>query len=320
MHLTFLSPEAALIGLGVVVPLVALALAESRARTARSVLRLPPPATRRSAYVLAICAVAALVAAGAAQPMLQRYRPQAVRSDAAAFIVVDTTKSMQAAPHRGSATRFDRSRRLAKRMRSAIADVPTGVVSLTDRALLHLLPTRSTESFYFTLDRALGIERPAAMERGNALGTSLESLAPMSTTNFFPPSAKRRLIVVFTDAETQPFDARRLQKVFKTSRITTILVRVGSPSERIYDGGAPDPYYRPLQAAPEWASLFARAVGGYAFGENDFGRAVKAAKRAAGSGPHHGQTTEVDATPLSSYAFGLAFVPLAFLLWRRNFR
>lgn len=318
MRITFLSPEAALIGLGVALPLLALFRAEARVQAARRLLRLPPPMTRSSVYLVAICAFAALVAAGAAQPMLERYRTHPVRSDAAMYVALDTTKSMQATARPGAETRFDRARRLAKKMRAALSDVPTGVVSLTDQVLLHLFPTQSGESFQVVVDRALDIERPRSIDRNNRLGSSLEPLANVATGNFFQDSRKRRVLIVLTDAESQIFDTRRLQKIFDDSGITTILVRVGSARERVYVDGQVDPTYRAMDQAPALAALFAETVGGFAYSEHEVDEAIAAARTALGRGAHRGRTTEVDPTPLASYVLALSFLPLGFLLWRRN--
>lgn len=320
MRLTFLSPEAALVGLAVAVPVFALMLAESRARIARAVLRLPAPLARGWPYVAAIAVFAVCVAIGAAQPVLERERTRAVRSDAEAFFAFDTTRSMKASSSADSETRFERARRLGKEMRAALPELRVGVVSVTDRVLAHLFPTANHRSFVLTVDKALGVERPASALRGAALSSRLEAFTGLPKERFFAPNSRYRLLVVFTDAESQPFSRAFLADSFRNSRIETIVIRVGSNRERVYEDGAPDPLYVPQEGAAEAAEGFAEATGGAAFEEDELGAAIEAARKSAGEGGPQAESKEIEPTPLASYAFAAAFLPLAFLLWRRNFR
>lgn len=320
MRVTFLSPEAALVGLAVAVPVAALLLAESRARIARAVLRLPAPLARGWPYVAAIAVFAVFVAIGAAQPVLERERTRAVRSDAEALFAFDTSRSMKAASSASADTRFERATRLGMEMRAALPDLRVGVVSVTDRVLAHLFPTANDESFVLTVDKSLGIERPPSVQRGSALGTRLEAFAGLPKEGFFAPGSRHRLLVVFTDAESQPFSKAYLSDSFRDSRIETIVIRIGSDRDRIFEDGAPDPRYVPEEGAAEAADSFAEATGGAAFEEGELREAIEAARRGAGEDGPRAESREVEPTPLASYAFAAAFLPLAFLLWRRNFR
>src|SRR5439155_8296475 len=97
MSVSFLSPLAALIALGVAVPLAAFAVVRRRAAQARAALGLPEPGRReRAAVPVALAAVAALVAVAAAQPVLHDERTRKVRTDAEAWAVLDTSRSMLA--------------------------------------------------------------------------------------------------------------------------------------------------------------------------------------------------------------------------------
>jgi hypothetical protein len=319
MSITFLSPEAALIGLAVAVPLAALVLAESRARMARTILRLPGRFTRGSAYTIAIGAFAVLISLGAAQPVLERDHTRTVRHDAEALFVFDTSKSMASAPSPLAETRFQRARRMAKQLRGAIPDIPTGVASLADRVLLHLFPTTEIASFQRTLDQSLAIERPPSVMRRNRVVTNLDTLAVLAKGRFFRDDSRQKLLVIFTDAETEPFNAEVLRAAFAGSGISTILVRVGNESERLFDKGVVDPRYQAPAGAAQSAQLFADAVGGATFDEADFDQAIAAARAETAAAPT-AKITDTTPTPLSSYAFAVAFLPLGFLLWRRNVR
>ena len=320
MRLTFLSPEAALVGLAVGVPVVALMLAESRARIARTVLKLPAPLARGWPYVAAIVAFAFFVSIGAAQPVLERERAHAVRNDAEALFAFDTTRSMQASSSAGSDTRFERAQRLGREMRSALPELRVGVASVTDRVLAHLFPTANNQSFVLTLEKAIGIERPASVQRGNGLGSSLEAFTGLPKQGFFAAGTRYRLLVIFTDAESRPINRAFLADAFRASRIETIVIRVGSDRERVYEDGAPDPRYVPEEGAAESAEAFAEATDGLTFEEDELGQAIEAARKSAGEGGPQAESKEIEPTPLASYAFAAAFLPLAFLLWRRNFR
>jgi hypothetical protein len=76
----------------------------------------------------------------------------------------------------------------------------------------------------------------------------------------------------------------------------------------------------PEEGAAEAAEIFAEATGGATFDEDELGRAIEVARRGAGEGGPQAESKEIEPTPLASYAFAAAFLPLAFLLWRRNFR
>lgn len=320
MRLTFLSPEAALIGLAVGAPIVALTLAESRARIVRTLLRLPAPATRGWLYLAAIVVFAIFVSVGAAQPVLERERLRPVRSDAEVFFVFDTTRSMAASSSADGETRFERARQMAKDMRLSLRELRVGVASVTDRVLPHLFPSANLQSFHLTLDKTLGVERPASVQRGNGLGSSLGSFAGLPAQQFFDRAARHHVLVIFTDAESRAFNPALLRAAYRRSKIETILVRLGSGGERVYENRVPDLRYQPQANASALADSFAVATGGTAFEEDEVRAAVGAAREAAGAGGSRGEIRAIDPTPLASYAFAAAFLPLAFLLWRRNVR
>jgi hypothetical protein len=195
-----------------------------------------------------------------------------------------------------------------------------GVASLTDRLLPHLFPSPSVQSFQLTLDRTLGVERPASVQRGNGLGTSLGAFTCLPVQHYFDGRTRYHVLVVFTDAESRPFNVPLLRTSFRRSRIKTVLVRIGSADERVYENGRQDVRYRPPPNAAQHAETFARATRGETFDEDEVSAAVRAVRRAAGEGGSRGEMRAVEPTPLASYAFAAAFLPLAFLLWRRNLR
>jgi hypothetical protein len=157
--LSFLTPAAALVALLSAVPIAAFVRRERRAQRVRRTLGLVEPG-RDSAAIVALFAVPILLGLAASQPVLDRGTTVETRSDAEIFFVLDTSRSMAAAAGPDTPTRFARARSLALQIRTQLADVPSGVVSLTDRTLPHLFPTADPRLFRATLERSLGIERP----------------------------------------------------------------------------------------------------------------------------------------------------------------
>ena len=123
MELSFLSPAGAVVALVAVVPLVALLLTELRARRVRAVLGLGAPGRLITVLLaLSIAAAGLLVGAAAAEPVLERGSTRYERTDVNAWVVIDETRSMLAAPGRGRRTgsraRASSRSRCARRCRS----------------------------------------------------------------------------------------------------------------------------------------------------------------------------------------------------------
>jgi hypothetical protein len=319
MQISFASPWGGLVALGAVLPLTAFLGAEWRLRRVRSALRLERPGTKAVLpAAVALCAVPLLLGLAAAQPVLERTKTRYVRTDAEAFFVMDTSRSMLAARSPDGATRFERARKAALRLRGSIADVPAGIASLTDRLLPHLFPTSSRSAFTGTIERALGVERPPP-QMVQRRATSYFQLTSLSTQNYFSDSAKRRVAVVLTDGESAPFEESEFAKDFRGARIRTIFIRFWDDDERVFGrGGKPEPGYRPDPSSGADLDRIAGVIRGSAFSEGDFGDAAAAMRAAVGQGPRVKVGRDEDSVELAPYVVLGAFVPLAFLLWRRN--
>jgi hypothetical protein len=277
------------------------------------VLHLDPDERTTWRRALAAVAATALVAAAAAQPALRSERTEGTRTDAEAFVVVDITRSMRASSAPGRPTRFARAQRLAREIRDALPQVPTGVATLTDRVLPHLFPTPDGAVFAETVDRALEPERPAPSEPA-IQATDLSALAAVPEANLFGTSARRRLLVVLTDGESRPFDASEVGGTLAAARMGLVLVRVGNTDERVFTAGRPERNYVPDPLAGETLDSLAGAAGGSAFGEADESGAVRAARDYLGSGPTAERGRGERVIPLGPYLALLALIPLAFLL------
>lgn len=318
--MSFLTPYAGLVALLVLVPLATFAIGERGRRRVTAVLRLPEPGRGwRAAVAVAITAIAALLGLAATQPTLVRHVQQHVRSDAQAWFVLDTSLSMSAAERAAGPSRFRRSQVLADQIRSQLKDVPVGLASITDRAMPHLFPSPDRTTFHATLFRSMGIERPPPTDGFSTLITTLGSLARLASDNFFAPSATRRLMIVFTDGETKPFVDRSLATLFRRPPgVSTIFVHVWEPDEHVFVKRVPDPLYRPVPRSGAYVRALAAATGGDAYGEHEVGRIVEAARRDLGSGPTVALEHEQEQFAMAPWIAGMAFFPLAFLLYRRN--
>ena len=318
--MSFLTPYGALVAVLIVAPLVAFVLGERGRRRVTALLHLPEPSTsRRGAVVVAVTVVAALLGLAATQPIIVHQEKQEVRRDAEAWFVLDTSLSMAASATPTAPTRFTRSRVLAERLRDDLADVKVGLASITDRAMPHLFPSADHATFRATLWRSMGIERPPPSDGFSVLITTLGSLSRLATDNFFSPSATRRLMVVFTDGETKPFVDRSLATLFRRPPgVATIFVRVGRSGENVFDRGVPDPLYHPEPRAAGYVRAIAAATGGSAFDEDQYEAIADAARRDIGRGPMLALEHDQERFAMAPWLAGFAFLPLGFLLWRRN--
>lgn len=316
--MAFLTPTAALVALAVVIPLAAHALLERRARrVSRHLTLTPPPFRTRLGVPVAIVAVAGLLGLAAAQPVLSGTRTQVGRADAEVYLLFDTSRSMLAKSNPGAPDRLTRAKRLAQELRTRLADVPVGIASLTDRMLPHLFPTLDAPLFVSTLRDAVGVERPPPVGQG-PLATDFNALGNIGPYNYFEPQTAKRLLVVFSDGESKPFDDVVLRSQLRQHRVHVLFVHLWNSKERIFLGqNRPDPGYRADAESNREAERVADAGGGQVLGE-DIGALTSAAKSVLGSGPAtrlREQRTRVSLAPFVALA---ALVPLGFVLLRRN--
>ena len=319
MELSFASPEGALVGAAVLGPLAALFLIERRASRVRRVLGLRRrPRRRLLTDALATALLAALVALAAAQPLLARTDETFVRGDAEVYLVLDTSRSMLAAPSAGDDTRFERALDQAGRLRDELAAVPVGVASLTDRLLPHLFPTSDRDAFAATLERTIGVDRPPPRVERNR-SSEFAALADAAVWNYFSENLRRRLLVVFTDGEGQAGDVEGLRIGLRSQpRLTMLFVHVWGEGERVFGEAGPELQYAPDPTSRDLLGQLASVAGGRVFAEGDVGAVAAAARRELGAGTRASSRLSGNPQPLAPYAVGAVLVPLAFLLWRRN--
>jgi hypothetical protein len=319
MDVTFLTPLAGLVALLVVVPLSVMVLTERRIGEVRRALRLPEPRASRPLAAIALVVLAALLGLGAAQPAVDTSEDRLARTDAEILVVFDTSRSMLAASSADGDTRFERARAAALELRKELPQVPIGLVSLTDRVLPHLLPTVSRDAFATTVMRTMGVDRPPPLQRSNRVASTFDALRGLPTRNFFGPQATKRIVVLLTDGESRIFSERRLRAAFNTKDTHLVVVRFSDANERVFKAnGAPEAQYAVDPASGETVRTLARAAGGRAFDEDDLSSAIAATRELVGEGKPRPVGEDSSRTSLAPYLFLTAFVPLGFLLWRRN--
>lgn len=317
MRVTFLTPAAGLVALAVILPLAAFVRTERRAERVRSLLRLAAPAGSPRLTAAALVVLAALVGIAAAQPVVEESDERPQRVDAQVFFALDTTRSMLASAGPGEPTRWNRATAAARRIRDAIPDVPIGIASLTDNVLPLLFPTTNRGSFDAVLRHSIGVDRPLSEEAENRQQTDLGATRFFASGNFFR-DARRRVLVVFTDAQTKRYDAGALTAEFSGSGVAVILVRFWRDGELVYGPEGVERAYVPDPASVAAAELFAQQVRGEAVHEDELDAAIEAIRVKLGSDSTITRVRTVDIHPLGPYVLIAALVPLSFLLIRRN--
>jgi hypothetical protein len=319
MDLAFLTPFAALLGLLALLPLGVYALRQRRAGRIRGALGLRGPSLgSRAPVALSVAAVPVLLGLAAAQPVIESERVRQERTDAEIWVVLDTSRSMLASEKDGSATRFERERELAVRLSEELPGVRMGLASMTDRVLPHVFPTTDVRVVRTALREAMGIEQPGpTVSLTGTPTTTYDSLAAVPTRNYFSPTVKKRLLVLMTDGETRPSEQDLSGPFGRGKKITTLIVRVGRPGEQIYFGGVPEDAYQPYGEPAAALGRVADQVDGRVV-EDDPKAVVAAARAALGTGPTANRIIEGERQSLMPWVTLAAFLPLGYVLFRRN--
>jgi hypothetical protein len=128
------------------------------------------------------------------------------------------------------------------------------------------------------------------------------------------------VIVVFSDDESNRFYMNAVGAAFRhPPAVQPIYVHVWNPDDRVYLGKQPDPQYSPDLSSAETAAQLASATGGRVYEEAQFDSLVAGVRSAVGSGPTTSVGSANARAPLAVWLLLAAFVPLGFLLRRRNF-
>jgi hypothetical protein len=302
--MTFLTPLAALAALAALLPLAAHALGDARSAAVRRVLGLPAPA--RSAGLLGrglAAAAIALLGLAAAQPSLAHTSKRSVRTNVQALFVLDTSLSMAASATPSSPTRLDRALAAAARLRATIPGVAAGIATLTDRVLPDLLPVSDAEGFDAVLQRGIAIDSPPPVKT-SVRATTYAALANIAPGNYFAPGARRRIVVLLTDGESNPVDTAEIARVLNEKQGYRLLaVRFWRSDETVFgSNGKPEPAYQPDPTGRAILAAVTAADGGRAFEQDQLGAASGYLVRLAGRGPsRQAPGSQPSRTPLAPY-------------------
>jgi hypothetical protein len=328
VSLQFLTPKGALLALLVLVPLGAFLAVSKRATGVREALGVPAlPESVRVVPLVAVVAVGVLLGLAAAQPLVERTSDREVRSDAEAYVVLDVTRSMLARQGLQGQMRIERAKRAAEQLRASLPDVKFGVASITNRVLPHLFPSADQDVFRATLQKSLGVDRPAPGtgfivapgQVGSRNATTFAALTGMGTQGFFSPEARKRVVVVLTDGESPDVEAGRVGSSFRRAGIQAVFLRFWGAGERVFTNGDAEPQYRPQPESRAILESLAAATGGRAFDEADLTGAERQVHADLGSGKAEAVASERGhRLPLAPYLAAVAILPLGVLLWRRD--
>lgn len=320
MGFTFLTPLDALFVLAAAIPLAALWFAHTRMQRVRRLFSLRSPRRRELAGVVAALVILpALLGVAAAQPVVVHHHLLGQRLDVQVFFVFDTSTSMSARTGPHGETRLKRAKQEAEEMLPKLGSIPVGLASMTDRVLPNLMPTTNDTLFRRTLQQSVGINQPPPGQRYPGRATTFTALYPVGQANFYSPGVRHRIFVVFTDGEFVPIRSQIGYDLARAMTIHPLFVHVWSPTERIYIHGKVDQRYRPDPTSASELSKFAVASGGRVYGENDIPTLTKAIRTEAGNSPVETAVLGYARVALAPWFVLAGIIPLAFLLYRRNF-
>jgi hypothetical protein len=320
MGFSFLTPLNALFALAAAVPLAALWLTQANVRRIRSLFSLTPTRWRELTGVVAALAVLPmLVGVAAAQPVVVRHHLLGERSDAQAFFVFDTSRSMSARRDPSAPTRLARAIQEAEGMLPKLGDIPVGVATMTDRVLPNLMPTPDFALVRRTLQQSVGINEPPPSRFYRGRATTLQALAPIANSNLFNPGVRHAILVVFTDGEASPLHGILAQAAARAMQVPPFFVHVWAPTERVYRHGRIDPRYVPDPDSTQVLNQFASATHGRVFQENSLGTLEQTIRGEAGGAPAKAAVLGYARIALAPWFLVAGVIPLGFLLYRRNF-
>jgi hypothetical protein len=292
---------------------------ERHSRRLRRLFALATPRRRDLAVVaFALALLPTLVAVAAAQPVIVRQQSLTQRVDAQAFFVFDTSLSMSARGARGAPDRLARAVREAELVVPTLGDLPVGIATMTDRVLPDLMPTTNNGLVLRTLQQSVGINRPPPSQLYPSRATSLEALFPVANGHLFAPGVTHRILVVFTDGESNPLPVGLAYALAQQVKMPPLFVHVWTPTEHIFVRGRIDAQYVPDRASTKVLTEFAALTHGHVFGEGDMRQLSRAIRSEAGTTPARTEVLGFARIALAPWILLAGVIPLAFLLWRRN--
>ena len=183
--------------------------------------------------------------------------------------MLDNSRSMLASAGPRGLPRYRRAATFARELRTALPELPAGVAALNNRLLPYLFPTVDEQAYSSVVAHAYGIQKPPPAIDPDPVATTFSELDEVVTQTFFSPRSRKRVLVVLSDAETRPFEARGTLAALRRAHTTPIVVRFWHPHERIAHET-----YRSTQAN-ELRKLRAAGWPAYTEGRLDAGRGTR---------------------------------------------
>jgi hypothetical protein len=268
-----------------------------------------------------VCAgiVIALAAFAASEPSLRQTKRVQLRADAEVYLFVDASASMLASASSHAPTRLQQARAASAAFAQGLPpDLPLGAGALPQSPLPLTAPNGDRQLFLAAINH---LTTPGSLPEhlyGGRTATDFSNLTTLTSTHFFLPKVKRRIVVVLSDAEGPSFDTTSTLSTLKHAHIRLVFVRFGSSSDRIWlhpPGQSPvlDTKFEPDLSDLGQVRLLAGETGGGFYDQRGIGEAVDKVERLAGQGPDR------PAEPLSLYADALGpyvlLAALPFLAW-----
>jgi hypothetical protein len=281
-----------------------------------------------------------LLAVAASRPVALVNDGVVARTDAEAYVVVDTSVSMLARRSLRSPTRMMVARsafahlaqRLPPDLPVGLAVMPQSVLPVLaatmDRATLlqvgsrlllaGRLPTREIASPVAPNPMGWSTSTPQPRPRLPGVATNFTALETLAVAPFYSRTAVKRLAILVTDAESAPFSKNEVRSLLRRAHIELLVLRVGSPDDRLWRTARGkltlDRDYRPaLGGVAPLASLTSRLGGHGLYRADDLPALVERARRLVGAGPARrvaGPTEPVALGPYVALA-SLPFLALA---------
>jgi len=263
--------------------------------------------------------VIALAAFAASEPSLRQTTQVKLQAGTEVYVFVDASASMLASVTAHSPTRLVQARAAAAEFAQAVpADLPLGAGALPQAALPLTAPNGDRALFLTALDTMTTPGTLPEHQYSHHIATDFSKLSGLTDTHFFLPKTKRRIVVVFTDAEGPSFDAGATAAILKHVHIRLVFVRFGSPRDRIWlrrpgESPATDPNFTPQLADLGEVRLLAGETGGGFYDSRRLRAAIVRVEHLAGHGPDRPDV------PLSLFADALGpyaiLAALPFLAW-----
>ena len=268
-----------------------------------------------------ICAgiVIALAAFAASEPSLRQTKRVQLRADAEVYLFVDASASMLASASSHSPTRLQQARAASAEFAQSLPpDLPLGAGALPQSPLPLTAPNADRQLLLAALDH---MTTPGSLPEhlyGGVTATDFSNLSTLTSTQFFLPKTKRRIVVVLSDGEGPSFDTASTVSALKHVHIRLVFVRFGTSNDRIWlhpPGQSPtiDSKFEPDLSDLGEVRLLAGETGGGFYDQRSIGKAVDKVEQLAGHGPDR------PAVPLSLYADSLGpyvlLAALPFLAW-----